>query len=259
MQADKQQRADHPIQLGPPKGVLTGETKEAWAEKQAKEICAKFGYEGETKEVQEKRTKKIRTKSTYHPWGDESDSEDESMQRDALLAREISKQEEKKLDEVEQAARWDRERAKEEEEHQAEYLRARDELARTHLEQWAKEKKELDLLKVEELRLQKAQARALAKMREAEQCKLGMAAMLEQKNDLYERLKKRVDEKKKLESLESLAQAVQSLVVEGEGKGESTVEVTMETGDEDHEMDMTIVEQGKLPEANGPAEQLVYE
>ncbi len=83
--------------------------------------------------------------------------------------------------------------------------------------------------------------------------------MLKQKNDLYEHLKKRVDEKRKAESLESLAQAVQSLVVEGEGEGESTVEVMMETGDDDHEMDTTIVEQGRLSEANGQAEQLVYE
>ncbi len=176
------------------------------------------------------------------------------MQRDALLTRQISKQEEKKLEEVEQAAKRDRERAKEEKEHQAEYLRARDDLAKTHLEQWAKDKKELDLLKVEELRLQRARTRALARTREAEQCNLGMAAMLEQKNDLYAHLKKRVEEKKKAESL---AQAIQSPVVEGEDEAESTVEVMMETRDE--EMDMTIIEMGKLWEANGQAEQLVYE
>ncbi len=54
MQADEQQRADHPIQLGPPKSVLIGETKEARDERKAKEIRAKFGYEGETREAREK-------------------------------------------------------------------------------------------------------------------------------------------------------------------------------------------------------------
>ncbi|MCP4602457.1 MAG: hypothetical protein GY847_18405, partial [Proteobacteria bacterium] len=51
----------------------------------------------------------------------------------------------------------------------------------------------------------------------------------------------------------------QSQMVEGEAEGESTIEVMMETGGEDDDMDMTIAEQGKLPEPNGIPERLAYE
>ncbi len=78
--------------------------------------------------------------------------------------------------------------------------------------------------------------------------------MLDQKQALYEHVKKRVKEQ---EAVTSLVQALQSQVIEGEGEEESTIEVMMETGG--NEMDTTIVEQGALPKANSSAEQQAYE
>ncbi len=128
---------------------------------------------------------------------------DEDEDEDTLLAHAISKQEESKAAEAE----LDGERAVTEKKHQRDYLRKQDELAEAHLEQYERDKRELKLLKDKELRLQAMQTRAQINSREEQQCSLGMAALLDQKDTLIQRFKKRMEMQKKMEALKQAIQA----------------------------------------------------
>ncbi len=98
------------------------------------------------------------------------------------------------------------------------------------------------------------QTQARINSREEQQCSLGIAALLDQKDALIQRYGERMETQKKAEALK------QAILAEWDKDEEpSRVKVTMETGDDDTEMDTTIAEQGALPEACGRGEQQIYD
>ncbi len=113
-------------------------------------------------------------------------------------------------------------------------------------DQFRRDQDEVDQINAEEKRLQSAKAQAKVGSTEARQIDLGIRALHEQHQVFWIRLCERMT--MQVEQVERNREEVQSLV-----------EITMETGDEDTEMDTTIVEQGMLPKVPGRAEQQVYE
>ncbi len=109
------------------------------------------------------------------------------------------------------------------------------------MEQFFRDQKELSQIKAEELRLQAQQMRAAAESEEAQQCAIGLEALKDQRNALWECLADQLATQKRQQQGD-------------EGEGESTVEITMDTSEMDvtvimSRMDTTVVEQGKLPAA----------
>ncbi len=113
------------------------------------------------------------------------------------------------------------------------------------IQQLYRDQEELKRIMAEEKRLQDAKIWMKPGMEEAQQCDIRLVALRDQKQRLWDRLTDLVNEQQR--------QQQQRQQSEGD-EDQSRVEIKMDT----EELDTTIAEQGKLPEATQLIEEKVY-